>query len=84
MTFLSGFLCSKIIARATIQVPVMKNIGKGAKQEKSSNINKTNPAKSAIDLPPYEEMVRQLQKNGVMTEEDIRALENTWMRSIAL
>ncbi len=53
----------------------MKKIDKGTKQEKSSNITKTIPAKSAIDLPPYEEMVSQLQKNGVMTEEDIRALD---------
>ena len=52
----------------------MKSTNKGTNQNKSSNITKTIPAKSAIDLPPYEEMVSQLLKNGVMTEEDIRAL----------
>lgn len=53
----------------------MKQADKGTKQEKSSNITKTTPAKSAVDLPPYEEMVRQLLKNGAMTEEDIRTLD---------
>lgn len=53
---------------------VMKPTDKATKQEKSSNITKTTPAKSAIGLPPYEEMVSQLLKNGAMTEEEIRAL----------
>lgn len=56
-------------------VPVMKKIDKGTKQEKSSNITKTIPAKSAGDLPPYEEMVSQLLKNGAMSEEEIQALD---------
>ena len=53
----------------------MKKIDKGTKQEKSSNITETIPAKSAIDLPPYEEMVSQLLKNGALTKEEIRALD---------
>ena len=52
----------------------MKQTDKSTKQEKSSNITKTTPAKYAIDLPPYEEMVSQLLKNGAMTEDEIRAL----------
>jgi hypothetical protein len=55
-------------------VQVMKPTDKATKQEKSSNITKTIPAKSAIGLPPYEEMVSQLLKNGAMTEEEVRAL----------
>jgi len=55
-------------------VPVMKK-DKGSKQEKSSNITKTMPAKPAGDLPPYEEMVSQLLKNGAMSEEEIQALD---------
>ncbi len=53
----------------------MKQTDKGTKQEKTSNITKSIPAKFAIGLPPYEEMVSQLLKNGAMTEEDIRALD---------
>ena len=53
----------------------MKPTKKGTKQKKSSTITKTIPAKPAIDLPPYEEMVNQLLKTGAMTEEDIRALD---------
>jgi len=56
-------------------VPAVQNIDKGTKREKSSNISKSNPAISAMDLPTYEEMVSQLQKNGVMTEEEIRVLD---------
>ena len=53
----------------------MKSTNKGTNQNKSSNITNPIPAKSAIDLPPYEEMVNQLLKNGAMTKEDIQALD---------